>query len=530
MSDIATAHSYDEIPYPSLCYSQSHPDRLATIATLLGMNPAPVSRCRVLELGCAGGGNLLPMAYALPESRFVGVDYSPRQIEEANAIVETLQLKNIRFEAMNILDIGADFGEFDYIIAHGVYSWVPPEVRDKVLQICKQNLAPQGIAYVSYNTYPGWHSFGMAREMMLYHIRHIQDPQERATQARELIYFIMESTPEDAWNGYGPFIHSYAELLKKQMEHAGLRKDSALLHDELEETNDPVYFYQFAEHAAQHGLKYLAESEFPLVMPGNFPRPVFERLLQMARTPLEMEQYMDFLRNRPFRQTLLCHEQSAINRQLNPGYVTRLYAATVAQAVVPDLDQPTIQKIVGPDGATFATDHAVTKAALLHLVEMSPRAVSFNALLTEARKRLGIERITPDDAEILATNLLQAFTYSLRLMELHTYAPAFVMDISKRPVASPLARLQAQSFPKVTNLRHERVDLDGLSQYVLRYLNGSNDRKAIFNSVVKKVEDGSIRIHQSGTVADNADSAREVLERELEPTLHWLARAALLID
>lgn len=147
--------SYDELPYPSLSYAPTHPDRLATLATLLGMDPAPVGQCRVLALGCAGAGNIIPMAYVLPDAEFVGIDASARQIKRGQTVVEALRLDNISLEHLDIQDITPGLGEFNYIIAHGVYSWVPSEVQDSLLRVCKENLASNGVAYVSYNTYPG---------------------------------------------------------------------------------------------------------------------------------------------------------------------------------------------------------------------------------------------------------------------------------------------------------------------------------------------------------------------------------------
>ena len=69
---------YDAVPYESKSFPQTHPDRLATLGRLFGMNPAPVTHSRVLELGCAGGGNLIPMAFHLPENDFLGIDLSHR--------------------------------------------------------------------------------------------------------------------------------------------------------------------------------------------------------------------------------------------------------------------------------------------------------------------------------------------------------------------------------------------------------------------------------------------------------------------
>src|SRR5262249_21258700 len=166
---VPSVTSYDEVPYTSHPFPQTHPDRLATVATLMGLRPAPVQRCRVLELGCVSGGNLIPMVATLPESRFVGLDLSLLQIESGRRQAEALGLKNVELLNRNLREVGPDLGQFDYVICHGVYSWVPPEIRDKILAICSQNLAPDGVAYVSYNTYPGWHMRGMIRDMMSYH-------------------------------------------------------------------------------------------------------------------------------------------------------------------------------------------------------------------------------------------------------------------------------------------------------------------------------------------------------------------------
>ena len=102
--------SYDLIPYVSKAYSQSHPDRLAAIATLAGLRPVPVVSCRVLELGCAAGGNLIPMAVALPGSTFLGIDLSSKQIDEGKRLVAELGLKNIELTRKDIQELGPDAG------------------------------------------------------------------------------------------------------------------------------------------------------------------------------------------------------------------------------------------------------------------------------------------------------------------------------------------------------------------------------------------------------------------------------------
>lgn len=510
--------TYEQVPYPQLAYSQTHPDRLATIATLLGLAPTPIEDCRVLELGCASGGNLLPMAHTLPGSTFVGVDFSEQQIAEAQEAVDVLGLENIAFHQMDIREIGADFGQFDYIIAHGVYSWVPPDVREHVMMVCQQNLAPNGLALISYNTYPGWHMLGMVREMMLFHTRHIQNPSQKAAQARELMEFLAANVGGN--EAYQAFLQSYLHHLDKQIEHAYPRKDSALLHDELEVFNDPLYFYQFAEHAAAYGLQYVAEADFGGVMTTRFPRPVQERLAQMASSLIEIEQYMDFLRSRLFRQTLLCHEALTINRKIQLTPVVNFYIASQAKTVETEGE---VQRFKTSGDAAFATDHPVTKVAFHYLMEVAPRVVTFRELVAAVGAQ------TEQDAQILAANLLQAHIYDMKLVEFHSFDPPFVAEVSDRPTVSAFVRHQIKAGPKVTNRRHERVMLDGMSYLLVRYLDGTHDRTALLDLLVQQAVAGAVELHHEGTTITDPDRIRERMARELDTTLNYLARSALLI-
>lgn len=528
MTDKVAQSSYDEVPYPVLSYAQSHPDRLATLATMLGMDPAPVTRCRVLELGCASGGNLIPMAYGLPESEFVGLDASTYQITEGEAAVAALGLRNITLRQGDILETPAELGQFDYIIAHGIYSWVPSPVREKILAICRQHLAPNGVAYVSYNTYPGWHMLGLMRDMMLYRTRRETEPLKRVSQGRAFLDFLAEAIPAEN-SGYGSFIQGYVEFLKGG-EGKPARADAGLLHDELEQINQPFYFHQFAERAAAHGLQYLGEAEFRTMLPGNFPPEVTKKLGQLAQDLIEMEQYMDFLRNRSFRQTLLCHQEVTLQRKMNPQRLPLFSMASRAlpESAQPDIYSVSIEKFSAVDGAVLTTDHPVTKAAMLYLAEVWPQAVPFTTLLTTARARLGAHATEElhVDAQLLGLNLLTSYGYSGNLMEFHLHAPDVVLEVSERPVASPVARLQAQSGSLTTNLRHERVYLDELDRYLLLQLDGSHTQTDLLEALLAgPVAAGDLKLK-----VDQPEHTRQVLlAEELEKKLHVLARAALLI-
>src|SRR5258707_7042822 len=185
---------YDSTPYESVSIPQSHPDNLRTIAALAGFSTPDVTHCRVLELGCAAGGNLAPMAQTLPGSAFLGIDLSSRQIDVGQEVIKSAGLKNIELRCQDLMDF-SDKEPFDYIIAHGVYSWVPQDVREKVMQICARNLASNGVAYLSYNALPGWHLNRITRDLMLYHCRNAADDKSRASLARGVLGLIKSAPP-----------------------------------------------------------------------------------------------------------------------------------------------------------------------------------------------------------------------------------------------------------------------------------------------------------------------------------------------
>ena len=522
----ATPYSYDEVPYESNPFPQTHPDRLAVMATLFGMKPKPINRCRVLELGCASGGNLIPMAYALPASRFVGVELSARQVAEGQALLEAVGLKNIELRQLSIADVNKGFDEFDYIIAHGVYSWVPDAMQEKILEICRANLDANGVAYVSYNTYPGWHYRGMIRDMMLYHTKQFTDPQARAAQARALLDFLSQSVPTEN-NAYGIMLKNELDLLRNL-------KDYYLIHDHLEEANRPVYFYEFAERAARHGLQYLGEADFNTMLTSNFPKQVADTLRQVSNDIIRTEQFMDFLRNRTFRQTLLCRKELVLNRNLGPRDVMGFRIASAVKPVSENLSLQAThpESFRAPTGASFTTANPLVKAAFQHLAEIWPQSAPFDDLIIAARSRLASVLIQDGnamarDAEALGADILTCYTSNL--VEFHAHQPDFVTKINDRPTASPLARLQAKTNSRVTNQRHESITVDVFNRHLLGLLDGRRVREAILDDLVKLVSDGTLVVQQEGKPIKEDESLRTILAKVLDQNLLNLTKAALLV-
>ena len=460
-----SATAYDVVEYPAHAFAQTHPGRLATMATLYGMQPAPVERCRVLELGCGHGANLIPMALTLPEARFTGIDLAAGPVDEGRETIAALGLTNISLQAGDIMTITPEWGEFDYIITHGMYAWVPDFVRDQILRISKQNLAPNGVAFVSFNALPGCRIRQMIREMMLFHTRNIEEPAERIEQALALMQMV--STGIERSDGF-------TQLAAKEMEGMFEKSTGALFHDELGEIYEPVYFHEFAEHASQHGLQFLAEANLFDMQDAALTEDGRKSLtIASGGNPLLREQYLDFIKCRRFRQTLVCHAGVTLDRELHPRLVRGLFAASQATAVSeqPDLSPGAIEAFQGPLSSGMRTAHPIAKTALMRLIAAWPQTVSFSELCE------GIE----EHDELC--EIVMAMARS-GLIELHTGRRCLTATPSERPVASPLARYQAGRGKFMTTLFHGSVKAGGpLESDVVRLLDGTRNRAALIDAL-----------------------------------------------
>ncbi|TNG01356.1 MAG: methyltransferase domain-containing protein [Gammaproteobacteria bacterium] len=515
----STEKSYDTYPYESHPFPLTHPEHLSVLAKLFGMSPASPQKCRVLELGCAAGGNLIPMAVQLPKSQFFGVDLSGMQIKQGQERIKALKLKNIKIEHKDILDVGGRIRKFDYIICHGVYSWVPDDVRKKILAICRDYLNDNGVAYISYNTYPGWHMRESIRNMMQFHVAQFSTMQEKVDQSRALLNFLVESV-ETEGNPYG-------EYLAKELASLSGARDTYIAHEHLEGQNEAVYFHQFAQHASEYELQYLSDADFSSMLATNFPAKVAQTLQRVGRNLVQMEQYMDFLRNRMFRASLLCEKDIELKRAIDPGVITDLHIASPIKPDKGDVDLTSSipQEFVTPKGIRIGAGNAVTKAAFKILGDLWPSSIPFNDLLDRAVKLTGAKGKTLQEG--LAADLLKAYTANG--IELHSSKQPFVIKVSDKPMTTALVRNQIESGLVVTNQRHESVTLTEPLRQLLKLLDGKHTQKQLLEKLTALILDNVLVIQEEGKPIRDEARLQAFVPEFLKQMLSELAKRALLI-
>jgi SAM-dependent methyltransferase len=501
--------SYDELPYRSVPHPDSHPTHLAVVGRLLGIPTPDPYRCRILELGCAAGGNLIPIAWYLPQTECVGVERSARQAEAGNRLIGALGLANCRILAADLMEVGPELGRFDYVVAHGVFSWVPDAVRHRMLALCRALLAPHGIAFLSFNTLPGWRLRGALREMLLAHCRGVEGAAARLDRARELLRLLAAAQAEAA----DPAI----AYVRQEVRYLLTAHPSYLFHEYLAETNEPLLFRDFEALVRASGLQYLADATLATMFPSTLG-PDAERALAAVDDQAELEQLIDFVRLRNFRRALLCHAEAPVDREIALERVQALafYAdLPVGPPLVLDREQP--QDLVFAGGARATVSHPLAKAALACLGERFPASVGFAALLADAGAKVlaagggGLA----DQPAALATELFSLLAAGLVRAEPLARDP--------RPAGAATGGLNRLCLAlsaggHLATPRHQALDLDGFGVRLAGLLDGGRDRSALVSALQAAVAGGAVAglaAHSSpGAVRANVERLLELFRRQ----------------
>lgn len=462
---------YDRITYPGGVYAQAQISRFATVAALHGLKTPDLNSCRVLELGCNRGLHLIGMALRYPGAQFVGVDLSETAIARATELVEALELKNINFRAMDVTQLGGRHGECDYLIAHGLYSWVPAPVREKIMELAGRILADNGIAYISYNTYPGWYLRRLAGDMIRLHTEGVEDPIEKHREGVALIATLVRTLGDD---------NPYTPALKAEGDRLLAKNPQVAFFDELAAENTPVYFGDFVRQAQAQGLQFVGEVDLGRLDYDGLAAEARE-ILEGLADPVLREQYTDFFKLTAFRQSVLCRQELAIDRDKMAEHVTRMYLGLALRPVdAICIDDESQAKFVGHNDVAVTVMQPFIKAALAELAAAWPARILFTDLETRANARLATPE--PNAREMLVRMITKMQGPGLLDLDVEPYP--FATTLSEKPVASPLVRLQAANGTEVVSLRHALVDIDDeVARLLTRMLDGTRDRTQLTESL-----------------------------------------------
>jgi SAM-dependent methyltransferase/methyltransferase-like protein len=462
-----TSRSYDALPYTSNPFPNTHPSLLGALARLFALEAAPLGEARVLELGCASGGNIIPLAARHPGASFVGIDLSNAQIEAGRARIARLGLSNIDLRCQSFADIEKGAAAFDYIICHGVYSWVPEPLRETILRLCRENLAPRGIALVSYNVLPGWRMLQALRDSFLLHAGAAADPAARVAQVRALLQLLPQASPDAT---------PYQDFLAREAARLLASSDDYLAHEFLDDVNEPCSFREFIGAARRHGLAFLGEAELPTMILGNYPAGMGELIGKVGGSSqlLATEQYIDIVSGRTFRQTLLVGAErgARIDRALSSERVEGLhFIGATGITLTRETNGVTL---AAPSGRQLHTGSTALADALTRFVATYPGSASVDDLIAAlpAYARNAEGRVLVREA------LLNMAVNGLAIPRLEP-VPACARATDK-PVACPMVRADAAGGAAASaNLRHERVELGPRAQVVLPLLDGTRDAATI---------------------------------------------------
>ena len=473
---------YDIVAYPGQIFSRTNPERLAALASTYGIAAAAPERCRVLELGCGDGLNLLSQAYCFPESEFHGIDLSSTHVEYGTVATRRIGIKNSSLRRADILELEPNsLGKFDYIVAHGLYSWVPPEVREKALELYRECLADNGIGYISFNAYPGCRMREMLWDGLRYFTRGVPDVNDRVKKALTLGKVMERSMPDGKL---------YKAVYEDEVGMLFSRPAPFVLHDDLSPALQSFYFHEFAEHLESNDLQFVCESDPGASFTGNLNETALSLIESVGPDLIAREQIVDFIKCRRFRSSLICRRSTHIERALPPDMIERFLIAadlTPADPSADLLDNSNV-KFKRRDSGSLTTDEPFLKNAVYEIGKVWPRTTSFAEVVTQLRR-------VPELQDGFDTGLARAKDsmkqlYWIGLLKLSVYEPAIDEEVPEKPRVSEFARFQVeQDLPTVCTLDGSVLDADDpVMRQLIFAANGERNRNDIIEAIAERIE------------------------------------------
>ena len=488
-----TLHSYDDLPYDSLPLAETQPDFLAAISALHGYAVPDPRRARVLELGCASGGNLIPLAFHYPEAEFVGIELSRVQAEAGTQFVAQLGIENVRILHADLAALPSGLGAFDYIIAHGVFSWVPHEVQQALLGVCRDYLTPQGLAYISFNVTAGWQKIWPLREALLARTDATLPAPQRVTQARQVLAQVANEWDDTS--------------LLREIAHLQAAAPSYLFHEFLAEYNAPMRFADFAAQLGSSGLSYVGEAGPRRALVELEDTQYLGPSAIMARW-LDAEVELDEMLHTRFRRAVISRDDAPLAQPPQAAALNQLaFYCDLHSDVEVDLDSDSAQDFINAGGNRFSVSQPLLKAALMALSTAYPAALHYDAVVQTAHECMHHFGATSERDETAFREAL----FSLVMM--HGVSVSYAssappIDFANPPHAHALARLQAASPAwAVSGAWQVGLELDAAGRTLLGLLDGTQALPQLTHTMQSVLAQQGIELP--------AENVQELIEQQL---------------
>ncbi|MCX5590640.1 methyltransferase regulatory domain-containing protein [Alcaligenes endophyticus] len=501
-------------------------------AYLYGLDSVSLEKARVLELGCAGGGNILPFAVAYVQTDVVGVDLSAVQVEQGKAAIAALGLANVKLHAMSLTDIDESFGQFDYIIAHGVFSWVPPEVRQAMLQLLRARLSPKGVAYISYNTYPGWKAGDTVRDAMLLHSHSAHSGEDKLAAAKAMLNLL-----SDGISASNPLAPSLRAAVAQLRTHS----DYYIAHEYLELFNNPCYLLEFAAMAQEFGVVHVGDSEPHVELGATFGQNVQlnHSLIALSQPRIMRQQYLDFAVGRNFRKSLLVHAERSDDIATSPELeklADLRWAGHFTQADSPEGSPKERVSFTNHKNNPLHTSEIHVLAVIRCLSQVWPRSLTVDELVIACSPTL------PElDAEGVRQQVLAALHTLFKLNSLrYTLAPSpydkadYAKGEHPRLIPGVQWLYKQKQDPAfgvgMFNLWHDSVNirLAQAEAWLLPYIDGTHSRKQLASLLRDALTRGTVP-NTDGKLLKGQRNLDTVADKIVVKLLDLLKRQGVLV-
>lgn len=469
-----TISAYNKIHYEGVIAPNSFPDHLALCAIWHNSGHSPLQRFRFTELGCGDGANLLPLAFYHRDSTFIGIDSSESALKRAQEGARTIGLRNVQLLNKDICEIEpAELAPSDYIVVHGLYSWVTEDARNAILNICGKKLSNKGLAYISYNAQPGWATRSIVRETLRRSTK-VQEAslEQKSEQATKIASQILDDLPSRDY--------AFAALLAEELERVRDGKPFYVFHEYLTEFNEGFWLRDFVGNARQYGLRYVGDAQF-CRWEGQIPKDLRDELSQRDLDPIEQEETADLLCHRYFHASVLSRDGAPREIMSHKDILERVSMATslCAESDPFDLTEKVVERFIENHGQVVTLDTAITKAAVVLLAAQWPAGMKLEALYQQASALLiqyGCDVMGDARAQLMdeLTTLFEAGVIDVRLTE-----PGGNKTASEYPKIHALARYEIEHREALTTPYHMPLTLNDDMLKIAGVMNGCKSAKEL---------------------------------------------------